>query len=145
MCGACARVCPSGALKIRGDLMSVDEVYEVIAKDRIFYDKSGGGVTFSGGEPLVQHEFLLAMLEKLRSERIHTAVETSGYAGWDVLDGVREKVDLFLYDLKIMDAENHLSVVGVGNSPKPCGASGSSASSAGEKRPAPPCATSRSR
>jgi pyruvate formate lyase activating enzyme len=145
MCGACARVCPSGALKIRGDVMSVDEVYEVIAKDRIFYDKSGGGVTFSGGEPLVQHEFLLAMLEKLRSERIHTAVETSGYAGWDVLDGVREKVDLFLYDLKIMDAENHLSVVGVGNSPKPCGASGSSASSAGEKRPAPPCATSRSR
>jgi pyruvate formate lyase activating enzyme len=117
MCGACAQVCPSGALKISGDLMSVDEVYEVIAKDRIFYDKSGGGVTFSGGEPLVQHEFLLAMLEKLRGERIHTAVETTGYAGWDVLDGVREKVDLFLYDLKIMDAANHLGVVGVGNSP----------------------------
>ena len=117
MCGACAQVCPSGALKISGDLMSVDEVYEVIAKDRIFYDKSGGGVTFSGGEPLVQHEFLLAMLEKLRGERIHTAVETTGYAGWDVLDGVREKVDLFLYDLKIMDTANHLGVVGVSNSP----------------------------
>jgi pyruvate formate lyase activating enzyme len=115
LCGECAKACPSGALKMRGDPMTVDEVYAVIEKDRIFYDKSGGGVTFSGGEPLVQWEFLLAMLEKLRREGIHTAVETTGYAPWETVEKVKGRVDLFLYDLKILDDAVHRETVGVSN------------------------------
>jgi pyruvate formate lyase activating enzyme len=100
---------------MRGDPMTVDEVCAVIEKDRIFYDKSGGGATFSGGEPLVQWEFLLAVLEKLRRAGIHTAVETTGYAPWETVKKIKERVDLFLYDLKILDDALHRKTVGVGN------------------------------
>jgi pyruvate formate lyase activating enzyme len=117
LCGACVQECPSGALKIRGELMSVEEVYEIIEKDRIFYEKSGGGVTFSGGEPLVQHEFLREMLEMSKNNGLHTAVETSGFADRPIFEKVMGKVDLFLYDLKIMDNGKHREIVGTGNEP----------------------------
>lgn len=115
LCGACVEVCPSGALKIIGDAMTVDEVYAVIEKDRIFYEKSGGGVTFSGGEPLGQIDFLIGLLDRVKEAGIHTAVETSGYAEWTVFEKMKEKVDLFLYDLKILDEVKHRDIIRVEN------------------------------
>ena len=80
--------------------MSVAEVMAEILKDRIFYEQSGGGVTFSGGEALAQRAFLLALLKECQERRIHTAVDTSGFVPWAVLESVRPFVDLFLYDIK---------------------------------------------
>ncbi len=95
--------------------MSVDEVLEVVKKDWLFYIKSGGGVTFSGGEPLVQHKFLRALLTDLVASGIHTAVETCGYAPWSAFDSIQCLVNLFLYDVKILDKAKHREVSGVGN------------------------------
>jgi pyruvate formate lyase activating enzyme len=80
-----------------------------------FYDESGGGVTFSGGEPLMQPMFLLALLNACREQEIHTTVDTSGFANWNVFEQIRGKVDLFLYDLKHMDSIRHREVTGVPN------------------------------
>ena len=86
-----------------------------IERDIPFYDESGGGVTFSGGEPLSQWQFLLALLQACEEKEIHTAVDTCGYAPWEVLDSIREYVGLFLYDLKLMDDEEHYVFTGVSN------------------------------
>lgn len=98
-----------------GKIMSVDEVMAEIEKDDIFYDESGGGVTFSGGEPLMQHKFLLALLDACNNAGIHTAVDTTGYANPKVFKQVAEKADLFLYDLKHMDNTTHKKYTGVPN------------------------------
>jgi pyruvate formate lyase activating enzyme len=92
---------------------SVDDVLARIERDRPFYDESGGGVTFSGGEPLAQPRFLRALIDACRAREIHTAVETSGYAPPAALAGIRP--DLFLVDLKIMDEERHRAATGVSN------------------------------
>jgi len=86
-----------------------------ILQDRVFYDQSGGGVTFSGGEPLLQPEFLLALLEECRREGIHSAVDTSGYAPLADIERVCQTADLVLYDLKLMDDALHRKFVGVSN------------------------------
>jgi pyruvate formate lyase activating enzyme len=86
-----------------------------IERDLSFYDESGGGVTFSGGEPLLQRDFLLALLKSCREKDIRTAVDTSGFASWDTMNCVRNYVDLFLYDLKLMDEARHQKVIGVSN------------------------------
>jgi pyruvate formate lyase activating enzyme len=88
-----------------------------VEKDRTFYDESGGGVTFSGGEPLAQPEFLAELLQSCKRQEIHTAVDTCGFASRDVLDLIHHQVDLFLYDLKIMDDARHQSFTGVSNQP----------------------------
>jgi pyruvate formate lyase activating enzyme len=88
-----------------------------IEKDRIFYDLSGGGATFSGGEPLMQPDFLVGLLRSCRRRGIHTAVDTSGYADWAVLNGIRSFTDLFLYDLKIMNPDLHRRFTGRDNLP----------------------------
>lgn len=80
-----------------------------------FYDESGGGVTFSGGEPLMQPTFLSALLTACRREEIHTTVDTSGFANWNIFEQIRGNVDLFLYDLKHMDSVRHREVTGVPN------------------------------
>lgn len=98
-----------------GRIISVDEVMEEIVKDTIFYDQSGGGVTFSGGEPLMQPDFLFAILKECRNMGIHTVVDTSGYAPADIFDRIYNLVDLFLYDLKTMDDEAHIKYTGVSN------------------------------
>jgi pyruvate formate lyase activating enzyme len=115
LCEACVEVCPAGALNIIGDKMSVDEVFEVIDKDRVFYEKSGGGATFSGGEPLMQPEFLIDMLGKLRESGIHTAIETTGYASWNILSEVEKLVDLFLFDVKVFESAAHERITRVHN------------------------------
>ena len=114
-CGACAIVCYAEARERVGREMSVEETMVEIGRDRPFYEESGGGATFSGGEPLAQPEFLGALLAACRAAGIHTALDTCGYAPWEVIDRVRRDVDLFLYDLKLLDDARHRELTGVSN------------------------------
>lgn len=115
VCGECAEACYYGAREVSGREMSVTEVLAEIERDQPFYDQSGGGVTFSGGEPLLQRRFLAELLRECKDREIHTVVDTSGLAAWDVINGIRGDVDLFLYDLKLMDNERHKQTTGVSN------------------------------
>lgn len=101
--------------EVIGREVSVGEIMREIRKDILFYDESGGGVTISGGEPLMQPGFLRALLRECKSEGLHTAVDTSGQAPWPVLRDILPLVDLFLYDLKLMDDERHRRYTGLGN------------------------------
>lgn len=114
-CGTCAEACPAEARELIGRQMSVDEVLEEIKKDILFYDQSGGGVTFSGGEPLMQPRFLLGLLDACGELDIHRTVDTAGYADAELILKVAERTDLFLYDLKHMDSEIHRRYTGVPN------------------------------
>ena len=114
-CGACVDACPSEARQLVGRRMTVAEVLAEIVKDRIFYDDSRGGATFSGGEPFAQPEFLLALLAACRRREIHTAVDTSGYVDPEDLLASARWTDLFLYDLKILDDARHRRYTGVSN------------------------------
>jgi pyruvate formate lyase activating enzyme len=114
-CGKCAEVCPSKALYLCGTDLSVDEAMEKVRRDKPFYDSSGGGVTVSGGECLCQPDFLLALLTACKAEGIHTAVDTTGYADWSVIERILPYTDLFLYDLKHMDSAKHARGTGVPN------------------------------
>ncbi|MFO7890106.1 MAG: glycyl-radical enzyme activating protein, partial [bacterium] len=93
--------------------MTAEEVMAEIRKDIIFYDESGGGVTFSGGEPLFQPDFLHQLLFKCKKEDIHTAVDTCGYASREVVERIIPLTDLFLFDLKLMDDQEHKKYTGV--------------------------------
>lgn len=114
-CGACVAACPAGARRMVGTRMTVAEVMGEIRRDTIFYDDSQGGVTFSGGEPLDQPEFLIALLAACAEEGVHTAVDTCGFAAKDQLLAVAAKTDLFLYDLKIIDEAKHRELTGASN------------------------------
>lgn len=115
VCGRCSKECPTGALTIIGKEMSLVEVSKEIEKDMIFYKESGGGITVSGGEPLFQVDFLNAVLEDCREKDISTAVDTSGYALPSALEKIGDKVDLFLFDVKVMDDKTHKKYTGVSN------------------------------
>ena len=115
LCETCLEYCYSDARQIVGRRMSVTEVMAEIRKDISFYDESGGGVTFSGGEPLLQPDFLAALLRACKQEDIRTAVDTSGSAPWSVIDWLRRDVDLFLYDLKTLDEQDHIRYTGLTN------------------------------
>lgn len=114
-CLDCAEACPADAREVVGRTMTVAEVIAEIRKDVPFYDESGGGVTFSGGEPLMQAPFLIELLDACGELDIHRTVDTSGYAANKILMEVAERADLFLYDLKHMDPEVHIRYTGVGN------------------------------
>ena len=114
-CGECVRLCPALAHEANGWQATVDEVVTEIKKDIPFFDQSGGGVTFSGGEPLMQPTFLLALLQEAGTLGIHRAVDTSGYAEREVISTVAEHTDLFLYDIKHMDNNKHRLYTGVDN------------------------------
>jgi pyruvate formate lyase activating enzyme len=114
-CGICTERCPSGALSMWGKRYTVSEVVARVLRDRPFFEKSGGGVTVSGGEPLSQAEFALALLRALKEQGVHTALDTTAYASWSVLEETLPYVDLFLLDLKCMDSEAHKAAVGVHN------------------------------
>jgi len=101
--------------RVIGSVVTVDHLIEDIIKDVIFYDQSGGGVTISGGEPMMQMEFLYMLLKGCKREGIHTALDTSGYAPEEDFKQIYNLVDLFLYDLKIMDDEAHVKYTGVSN------------------------------
>ena len=115
VCGTCADHCMTGARETVGRAMSVDELMTEILKDRVFYDESGGGVTFSGGEPLMQAQFLAAVLKKCQERGVHTAIETSGYTSPSNLELVMDHTDLFLYDVKVIDDGLHQRHTGVSN------------------------------
>jgi len=114
-CGNCADACPAEATQIIGVPMTVIEIMDEIEKDVVFYDQSGGGVTFSGGEPLLQIEFLERLLVACKDSGIHTAVDTSGHVPFEKIARVQPLVDLFLYDLKIIDPNRHFQYTGVPN------------------------------
>ena len=113
--GACAAACPAEALQLVGRRMSAEEVMGIVLRDRPFYEESGGGVTFTGGEPLAQGEFLLECLAICRAEGIRSAVDTSGWAAEELLLEVGRASDLILYDLKVMDSERHRAATGLAN------------------------------
>lgn len=114
-CGKCADICPTKATEMSGRMITVEEIVEIVEKERIFFDQSGGGVTFSGGEPLLQPEFLLALLSEFGSRSIHRAIDTTGFTKTETLLEVAKHTDHFLYDLKLMDSEKHRKWTGVGN------------------------------
>lgn len=114
-CGACAAACPTLARERAGRWTESSEVLKLIRREKSFFDSSGGGVTFSGGEPFTQPAFLLTMLKACRDEGIHTAVDTSGFAARSALLEAARYADLFLYDLKLMDAAQHRTYTGVDN------------------------------
>jgi len=107
--------CPSEALSFVSKDYSVDELMIEIMKDHVFYEQSGGGVTFSGGEPLLQSDFLLEVLKVCKKNGLHTAVDTSGFSPWANFERLKPYVDLFLYDIKHMDSDKHKALTGVGN------------------------------
>jgi pyruvate formate lyase activating enzyme len=115
LCGSCVAACPAGARRWAGEQMSVSQVLEAVWRDRIFYDESGGGVTFSGGEPLLQFEFLRACLEACRARGLRTAVDTCGLARPEHLLAVAPLADLFLYDVKLIDPARHREATGAPN------------------------------
>jgi len=114
-CGRCAAVCHTGAREMAGREIPAVELIREIERDVIFYDQSGGGVTFSGGEPLMQADFLKTLLAGCRDREIHTAVDTSGFAPRDKLLDIGGLTDLFLFDLKMMDEKRHRHYTGVSN------------------------------
>lgn len=117
LCGACATACPAEAIEQVGREMTVADVMAVVERDQVFYNESGGGVTLSGGEPLMQPEFAVALLAACRARGIATAVDTSGMAAWPHLERAAAEDPLFLYDVKHLDSGVHRQWTGVPNEP----------------------------
>jgi pyruvate formate lyase activating enzyme len=113
MCGLCPQACPAGALEVIGRQWTVEALYAEVAKDSAFYETSGGGVTVSGGEPVMQAEFVEAFLRLCHQRRIHTALDTCGHADWSTFEAVLPFVDLVLFDLKLVDRERHRATTGI--------------------------------
>lgn len=114
-CMKCAAVCPSEAVRAWGEKMSLDEVMAVIEKDRAFYEKSGGGVTVSGGEPLVQKDFTRSILKACCETGIHTCLESTFCTDWETVEAAAEYADLLISDIKHMDSDVHKKYTGAGN------------------------------
>lgn len=115
VCGACVEACPTGAREAVGREMSVEAVLTAAREDEVFYERSGGGVTFSGGEPLLQADFLLAALRACKERGLHTAVDTCGMGRQEHLLAIAPYTDLFLYDLKLLDDARHRRYTGASN------------------------------
>jgi len=115
ICGDCVKICYADARQLVGKEMSTSQVMAEIISDIPFFDQSGGGVTFSGGEPLFQSDFLLSLLQACKEQDIHTVLDTCGFSSWETLELIRPWVDLFYYDLKMIDAKEHYIFTGVSN------------------------------
>lgn len=114
-CGACAAVCPAGARQMIGKPLSVDDVLRIARSDEMFFDASDGGITFTGGEPLAQPDFIEAATRALREHGYRSVVDTSGYAQTDVLLRIAAYTDLFMYDIKYISDEIHTRICGISN------------------------------
>ncbi|MEE8374190.1 MAG: glycyl-radical enzyme activating protein [Dehalococcoidia bacterium] len=114
-CGECAETCPSRALEMAGEWLSVQQVVNLVERDSVYYRNSGGGVTFTGGEPTAQPDFLASCLQACHDKGIHTALDTCGLAKWAVFEAILPYVDLVLYDMKLMDCRRHQQLAGAGN------------------------------
>ena len=115
LCGKCTIYCPHDAREICGKEYTVDEVMREILKDKVFYENSGGGVTFSGGECMLQIDFLEEILKVCKENGIHTAVDTAGHVPYEYFERILPYTNLFLYDVKCYDSEKHRQYTGVGN------------------------------
>ena len=115
LCGKCTFYCPMDARKVCGKEYTVDEIFNEIIKDKAYYDHSGGGVTFSGGECMLQIEFLQEILKKCKENGIHTAVDTAGHVPFENFEKILPYTDLFLYDIKMLHNEKHQKYTGVFN------------------------------
>lgn len=115
LCGKCELYCPADARKICGKEYNADDVWAEVEKDKAYYENSGGGVTFSGGECMLQIDFLSEILKKCKENGIHTAVDTAGSFGFTNFEKVLPFTDLFLYDIKCFDSEKHKRYVGADN------------------------------
>ena len=113
-CGKCAEVCCTDALELCGKEIDIDEVLKKVLADKPFYEESGGGITLSGGEPLLQFDFSLELLRRAKAEGISTAIETCGYTDKD-LTPLAEVTDLWLFDIKLTDEKEHTRYTGVSN------------------------------
>jgi pyruvate formate lyase activating enzyme len=115
ICGDCVDICPSGAMQVKGYLASASEIVEKALRLKPFFDASNGGVTLTGGEVTGQVDFCEAVLDGCRAEGIHTAIETCGAASWARMKRLADRSDLILYDLKLIDEEQHRKWTGAGN------------------------------
>jgi pyruvate formate lyase activating enzyme len=113
--GKCVEVCPNEARNMAGRYVTAGEVFKKVMEDKIFYERSGGGVTLGGGEPLASPEFSASLLRLCKNAGIHTALDTCGYAKWETVKQILLHVDLVLYDLKHMDPAAHRLYTGVSN------------------------------
>ncbi|MFX1535947.1 MAG: glycyl-radical enzyme activating protein [Promethearchaeota archaeon] len=114
-CGKCVQICPTKAFETLGRDMTVDEVVSQSLRDKSFYEESNGGVTLSGGDPLFQPKFSFSILKKLKAEKVHTTLDTSGYANPDTFSRIIQQSDLVLLDLKVIDSKVHEYITGVKN------------------------------
>jgi pyruvate formate lyase activating enzyme len=114
-CGTCVDTCYAQALVLVGEVKTAQEVVEVVLRDRAFYETSGGGVTLSGGEPLLQPDFAHAILARCHAEGVHTAIETAAHVPWDRIARRLPVTDLVMLDIKLMDTEAHRAHTGVPN------------------------------
>lgn len=114
-CAACARECYAGAIVANGETMSAGDVIAEVLKDQEFYAISGGGMTISGGEPMLQKEFVLALLHLAKQHGLHTAIDTAGNVPFSFFETINDCVDLYLYDVKCMDDTLHKEITSVSN------------------------------
>ena len=114
-CLECAKVCPSHSIEVVGNYMTVGETFKIASRDAPFYRNTEGGITISGGEPLLQWEFVTELCKRCKQAGFHTALDTTGYCKWEYMERVLEYVDLVLFDVKHMDSEMCRGKCGVGN------------------------------
>ena len=115
LCFKCTQACPTGALVKVGEEMTVEQIMKEVSSDENFFYRSGGGVTVSGGEPLMQGAFVLELLKKCKEAGFHTALDTCGHGKWSVFEKMLPFVDLILYDIKHLDPDRHKEGTGVDN------------------------------
>ena len=115
-CNKCVQQCPNKALNTAGRMQDIDSIVEIVKQDIPFYEESNGGVTLSGGEILMQHEFVSKLLERFKNENIHTCIETTGCASPEIFKKVIEHVDYILFDIKHYDPIKHKEGTGIDNS-----------------------------
>jgi pyruvate formate lyase activating enzyme len=114
-CGECGVACPARAMELVGRSYEVPVLIEILLRDRRFYETSGGGVTLSGGEPTCQMGFLGPLLHSLKTEGIHTTIQTNGFFEWQDFEIILPFIDLVFFDLKVADEKQHVAMTGVGN------------------------------
>ncbi len=114
-CGICAEECPSTAMELLGKKWNVDALTDELLKDRVYFEKSGGGITIGGGESTMQSPFVSSLLQKLKEEKIHTAIDTCGQTKKEFLDSILPYTDLVLYDIKEIDPDKHRAFTGKTN------------------------------
>ena len=114
-CMKCAEACPSGAIEALGKTMTVAEVMDTVERDAGYYRRTGGGLTISGGESLVQWRFAMKLLQEARRSGLHTTLDTTGHTDWEILDEILNYTDLVLYDVKHVDSARHQEATGVPN------------------------------